>query len=89
MKQLLLHPILRPARLNGARFISFWQFVRHDIWIQRSELERLILSGGQKEISNEADSQSELLSRLAAHRKYPRVRYGGGRSGQPLLKIGL
>jgi hypothetical protein len=48
MKQLFPDPILGPSRLNRARLISFRQFMRHDGWIQRRELERLILQAHEK-----------------------------------------
>jgi hypothetical protein len=48
MEQLLPHPILSPARLNRARFVSFRQFVWHVGWSWSCELELLILQAHEK-----------------------------------------
>jgi len=48
MKQPFPDPILGPSRLNRARLVNFRQFMRHDSWIQRRELERLILQAHEK-----------------------------------------
>jgi hypothetical protein len=48
MKQLFPDPILGPSRFNRARLVSFRQFMRHDGWIQRRGLERLILQAHEK-----------------------------------------